>query len=42
MVCVAPPELAKDAEGRKSMREIVESVGGDCVKCRNCSWGIGT
>lgn len=42
MVCVAPPEIAKDAAARQSMREIVKRSGGDCEGCRGCQiWADG-
>ena len=42
MVCVAPPELARDTTGRRKMREIVKRGGGDCLECRSCQVGQGT
>jgi len=39
MICVAPPEIRTSEEARRSMREIVKRVGGDCEGCRNCCLG---
>lgn len=41
MVCVAPPEIAKDADGHRRMREIVRRSGGDCKTCQRCTFSEG-